>query len=269
MPTLRELVEYHRPTDLEEAIKLLKRPDIRTVPLAGGTALVPSAARDVEAVVDLGGLGLSYVKPCEGSEVPARLCIGATTTLQMIVEDGHVLAYAESILVKATLDTASRNIRDAATIAGSIVAGEGNSPLLTMLLALDARLIVRGDREEEVSLAQWTPQERSLILRVILPPVSKDARVAYEKVARTPADMPIVCVAARATQNGDALRDVRLAIGGVAHRPQLIVLNEATIENAAQLAVEVVQPTSDYFASAEYRREMIGVLVKRCLQGRE
>ncbi|HTP09512.1 MAG TPA: molybdopterin dehydrogenase, partial [Anaerolineae bacterium] len=62
MPTLRELAEYHKPTTLDEALRLLRRTSVRTVPLAGGTSLVPSAARDVQAVVDLSALDLSYIK---------------------------------------------------------------------------------------------------------------------------------------------------------------------------------------------------------------
>jgi len=269
MPTLRELVEYHKPVDIEEAIKLLKRPNVRTAPIAGGTALVPSAAREVEAVVDLGALGLSYIKTSEVSENHGGLEIGATTTLQTIAEDDRVRDYAGGVLVKAVLDTASHNVRDAATIAGSIVAGEGNSPLLTTLLALDAHLIVRGDNEEELALSKWTPRDRTLILRVLLPALRiANTHVAYEKVSRTPADQPIVCVAVRATMSAGKLIGARLALGGVGDRPVVIETAETTIDRAAQLAVESIIPPSDYFASADYRREMIGVLVKRVLSNR-
>jgi CO/xanthine dehydrogenase FAD-binding subunit len=140
--------------------------------------------------------------------------------------------------------------------------------LFTALLALDARLIVRGargTREEEVALAYWTPQPRSLILSITLPAVMESTHAAYEKVARTPADLPIVCVAARATVNQDQLRDVRLAFGGVADKPIVITQPSGAIEDLAQLAVATVSPADDYFASADYRREMIGVLVKRAL----
>jgi carbon-monoxide dehydrogenase medium subunit len=266
MPTLRDLVEYHKPTSFEEALKLLRRPNVRTVPIAGGTALVPSAAREVEAVVDLNALGLAYIKTSEVSENLGGLEVGATTTLQSIVESDLVRDYAGGVLVKAALDTATRNIRDAATLAGSIVAAEGNSPLLTTLLALDARLVVRGDQEEEVAVSKWTPHARSLIVRVILPPVSKDVHVAYEKVARTPADMPIVCVAVRARIDNDQLHEARIALGGVAAKPIVIETADATLEQAIRLATEAIDPPSDYFASAAYRREMIGVLIKRCVR---
>ena len=201
MPTLRELTEYHKPETLEEAMKLLRRTSIKTVPLAGGTSLVPSAAPEVQAVVDLGALGLSFIKTSEVSENLRGLKIGATTTLQTIVDHAELRTYADGVLTVAILDAASRQTREAATIAGSIVSAAGNSPLFTALLALDARLTVRagrGTREAEVALPYFTPQPRALILQVTLPVLSDGTHAAYEKVARTPADLPIVCVAARA-----------------------------------------------------------------------
>jgi CO/xanthine dehydrogenase FAD-binding subunit len=134
------------------------------------------------------------------------------------------------------------------------------------LLALDAHLIVRGDNEEGLALSKWTPRDRTLILRVLLPALRiANTHVAYEKVARTPADQPIVCVAARATMSAGKLISARIALGGVGDRPVVIEAAEMTIDRAMQLAVESINPPSDYFASADYRREMIGVLVKRVL----
>lgn len=262
MPTLRELAEYHKPATLDEALKLLRRTRIKTVPLAGGTSLVPGAARDVQAVVDLAALDLSFVRQGQG------LQLGATTRLQALADHEAVRAYADGVLGKAILDSASRHTREAASLAGSIVAAPGNSPLFTALLALDARLIVRtarSTREDEITLPYWMPQPRSLILRVLLPAWPGDARAAYEKVARTPADLPIVCVAARASIDLDQLRDVRLALGGVAEKPIVITQPAGSIEELAQLAVSTVTPPDDYFATAGYRREMIHVLVRRVL----
>jgi CO/xanthine dehydrogenase FAD-binding subunit len=104
-----------------------------------------------------------------------------------------------------------------------------------------------------------------LILRVALPVLPVNTRAAYEKVARTPADLPIVCVAARASIDQNQLRDVRLALGGVAEKPIVITRPAGSIEDLAQLAVSTVTPPDDYFATAGYRREMIGVLVRRTL----
>jgi aerobic carbon-monoxide dehydrogenase medium subunit len=262
MPTLRELTEYHQPNTLDAALKLLRRTSVKTVPLAGGTNLVPAAAHDVQAVIDLNALDLSFVRQ------EPDLQIGATTKLQALVDHQAVRAYANGLLVTAILDSASRNTREAASLAGSIVAAPGNSPLFTALLALEARLVVRAarsTREEEVALPYWTAQPRSLILRIILPALPDNTHAACEKVARTPADLPIVCVAARAAIDHDQLRDIRLALGGVAEKPIVIARPAGSIEELAQLAVATVTPADDYFATADYRREMIAVLTKRVL----
>jgi aerobic carbon-monoxide dehydrogenase medium subunit len=268
MPTLRELTEYHQPTTLDEALKLLRRTSRKTVPLAGGTSLVPEAARDVQAVVDLNALGLSYIQTSEVSQDFGSLTVGATTKLQAMADHESVRAYAAGVLVNAILDSASRHTREAASLAGSIVAAPGNSPLFTVLLALDAHLIVRGargTREDEIALPYWTSQPRSLILRITLPALRANTRAAYEKIARTPADQPIVGVAARALIDQNQLRDIRLALGGVAEKPIVITQPAGSIEELAQLAVSTVTPPDDYFATADYRREMIGVLTKRVL----
>jgi CO/xanthine dehydrogenase FAD-binding subunit len=273
MPTLRELAEYHKPATLDEALKLLRRTRVKTVPLAGGTSLVPEAARDVQAVVDLSALDLSYIRTSEVSENLRGLEIGATTKLQALADHAAVHAYAGGLLATAILDSAARNTREAASLAGSIVAAPGNSPLFTALLALDARLVVRavrgagarGVREDEVALAYWEAQPRTLILRITLPALPDKTRAAYEKVARTPADQPIVCVAARAAVEDHQLRDIRLALGGVASKPIVIAQPAGTSDELAQLAVATVNPPDDYFASADYRREMIGVLTRRVL----
>jgi probable selenate reductase FAD-binding subunit len=261
MSTLRELTEYHKPSTIDEAIKLLRRRKVRTVPIAGGGDLLPSAPRDVQAVVALSGLGLSYVRVSAAGGFE----IGATTTLQTILEDARLRDYADGTLIKAIADTASRNVRAAATIAGSLVSAAGNSPLFTVLLALDAQLIRRGLREQTIALADWTHQAGTLILQVTLPALANGVRCTYEKVARTPTDLPIVCVAACATKASDAFRNTRLALGGVADRPVLLALGETNPEQAVESARASIEPASDYFASAAYRREMIGVLVRRAL----
>lgn len=255
MPTLRELTEYHKPTTIDEAVKLLRRRKITTRPIGGGTALVAEASPDVQAVVDLSQLGLSYVKPTD-----AGLEIGATTTLQTLVDDAQVQAYADGVVVKAILDTASRNTREAATFAGSIVASDGKSPLLATLFALGAQLTIRGLREQTVALEEFSPQADTLILSVTLPALPADAHAAYEKVARTPADLPIVCVAA--LKSADV---TRLALGGVGDQMVVIDADSPTVEEAVELAQTSIEPPTDYFASSEYRREMVGVLVKRVL----
>ena len=62
-----------------------------------------------------------------------------------------------------------------------------------------------------------------------------------------------------------SLRNIRLALGGVGEKPIVITQPDGSIEALTQLVVATVTPGDDYFASADYRREMIGVLTRRVL----
>jgi CO/xanthine dehydrogenase FAD-binding subunit len=261
MPSLRELTEYHKPTSIDDALQLLRRPHIRSIFIAGGTGVVTQASHDVQAVIDLSGLNLSYIKSTEQG-----ISLGATTTLQQIIDDKNIRAYADGVLIKAILDTASLNTRNQASIAGSIVGGTSNSPLITTLLALHATLNIRDDQSQRITLSNWIYDAKTLIVEVVLPKLSDHTHVAYEKVARTPADLPIVCVAACGTIENGKIVEAYIALGGVNDRPIMIAQPVTSIEQAQQLAAQSIQPASDYFATAEYRREMIKVLIKRVLE---
>src|SRR5512138_3398265 len=122
------ILAYHRPKTLDEALTLLTQPN--AVPLGGGTLLAQAEPDPVEAV-DLQALGLDSVKKQGNS-----LEIGATVTLQQLLESEHCPEALKSALkLEAPL-----NLRNAATLAGTLVACNGRSTLATTLLALDARL---------------------------------------------------------------------------------------------------------------------------------
>jgi carbon-monoxide dehydrogenase medium subunit len=259
MPSLRELTEYHKPTSIDDALRLLCRPDVRSMLIGGGMGVVAEASHAVQAVIDLSGLNLSYIKSNNQG-----IAIGATTTLQQMLDDKSIRDYADGVLIKAILDTASLNTRNQASMAGSIVGAAGNSPLVTALLAVGATLNIHSARLQQITLSDWGYDDKNLIVEVLLPQLASNVRTAYQKVARTPADLPIVCVAASGSiEHGDLLVGARIAIGGVSNRPEVIAFPVLSIEKAAMLAQEMIDPPSDYFASADYRREMIGVLINR------
>jgi CO/xanthine dehydrogenase FAD-binding subunit len=73
------LIEYERPTSVTAALRLLARNRIRTVPLAGGTALIPSHDASIESVVDLSALNLGGIE-----RHAEQTSIGAMTTVQSV-----------------------------------------------------------------------------------------------------------------------------------------------------------------------------------------
>jgi CO/xanthine dehydrogenase FAD-binding subunit len=127
------IIEYHRPQKIEEVLKLLARPSPQTYPLAGGSALNRPSAESF-AVVDLQELRLDTVER-RGN----ILQLGATLTLQTLLE----LPDLPPALQEVIQHEASYNLRQVATVAGTLIAAGGRSPFTTALLALDAALIWR------------------------------------------------------------------------------------------------------------------------------
>src|SRR5688500_10821670 len=109
------ITTYHRPTTLEEALNLLTQPN--TVPLGGGTLLSRPGA-DPISVVDLQNLGLDAIAQ-KGNDLE----IGATCTLQSLLESKECPpALKTAIKLEAPI-----NIRNSATVAGTLVASDGRS----------------------------------------------------------------------------------------------------------------------------------------------
>jgi len=251
------IVEYHRPETVEEALRLLNRQQPETLPLAGGSVINQPIIRKI-AVVDLQALGLNtYVR--KGN----FLHLGATLTLQDMLEQSiSVVPISIPMSLLRTIELeATYNLRQVASVAGTLVAADGRSPFTTAMLALDAIMnILPGD--EQISLGNLLPfrgeQLRGrLISRVSIP---LNARLAYEYVARTPADRPILCAALASWPSGR----MRLTLGGFGAAPSLAFdgMDEIGLDLAAQNACS---QAGDEWASAEYRQEIAGVLARRCL----
>jgi CO/xanthine dehydrogenase FAD-binding subunit len=281
--------EYHRPESLAEAHELLTRKSPKTVVLGGGTWLTGEAGQDIEAVVDIGQLGLARTLT-EGR----LLRIGAGTTLQSLVTHDVVGKTGSSaglrIIGESATLMAGLNIRNKATIAGAIVTADSASPLVTALLACDAEVVTYGVRpinsERPQDIYQVLPLagflsysaqviERGAIIvevRVVIP--SDDTRSSLERVGRTPMDYPIVCAAAQLAEKGGVVGNIRVAVGGVAPAPVRLTSLEFALEKKMvnelidtelNQSVDRLNPTGDYKGGADYRKEMARTLARRAV----
>ena len=208
------IVEYNRPGTIQEALDLLARKEPVSVPMGGGSALNRYSLAPL-AVVDLQALPLNRILQ-NGENIE----LGATVTLQafyeFIVETPALpLALRTALLLEAT-----NNLRHVATLAGALVAGAGRSPLVTVLLALDATLTTLSSKGKDIiSLGDFLPVRGEylpgrLITEIQLP---RPIRLAFEYVARSPADQSIVCVALAQWPG----KRTRLALGGFGLAPVL------------------------------------------------
>lgn len=254
------ITAYHRPKTLEEALKLLNQPG--AVPLGGGTLLSHGMADSVEAV-DLQLLGLdTLVKTGDA------LQLGATLTLQSLLESDHCPGALKSALkLEAPL-----NIRNSATVAGSLVSCDGRSTFATVLVAMDAKLEFANPKSSIVNLGDFLPlRPRGLITSITIP---LNIKLAFQYVSRTPADKPIVCVAVARWASGRT----RLAVGGYGKSPMLamdgtespsatgIAMSEGQSEGLVAAARNAFHEATDDFGSAEYRMDVAATLAKRCVE---
>jgi CO/xanthine dehydrogenase FAD-binding subunit len=243
------IIEYFRPQTLDEALKLLARPDTR--PLGGGTWL--NQPHDEKfAVVDLQALGLNKIH-----KVGNNLEIDACVSLQQLLE----ATFCPAALAQAIRLESALNIRNAATVAGALVVCDGRSTFATAMLALDAKLTVDDEPKTEAvyGLVEYaTLRPRGLITKITIP---LNTKLAFESVARSPMDQPIVCAAVAQWAAGRT----RLALGGYGKSP-LLAMDGTESDGLDSSAKNTFHEAADEWASAEYRMDVAATLAKRCLE---
>lgn len=295
---LLNLRQYFRPSDdgqqdgLAQTLELLARPDVRTVPLAGGDTLVGSSDPSVEAVVDLQALGLDELSldPSLGAlsakamVTRSRLAALARTALPSPGPASHAYKDTPLRIIAAGAKRWGGSVqRNRATLGGALAVAAADDPLVVALLACDARvLLCARDGYQTVPLAEFIPARKQLLARpalitdVVVPmPPGRLTGYGLADVARTRSDRPIVVAAAMLSFSYGTCQQARLALGGVASYPIRVPaaeamltdqpLNPELIAAAAQRATGLVQPAGDFRGSTEYRQAMAGVLAERAL----
>jgi CO/xanthine dehydrogenase FAD-binding subunit len=130
------------------------------------------------------------------------------------------------------------------------------------MMALDAQLVWEPE-EVKQALGEFVPLRGDhkpglLITEVQLP---FNVRLAYEYVARSPADKPVVCAAVARWPSGRT----RIVLGGYGTAP-VTALDGEELDGAEEVVEYAMMTAQDQWASAEYRMDAARTLVKRCLQ---
>jgi CO/xanthine dehydrogenase FAD-binding subunit len=269
---------FHQPRTVQKAVTLLQQKG-KACLVAGGTDLVLRAGRSVTDLVDITRLGLDYIK---GGVKGMR--IGAATTLAAIEHSSEVQRLANGILAKAAAACGTVQMRNVATIGGNLANASPAADTATPLLVLDAAVVLQGSRaKRQVALVDFfrapheTAAKGSLLTEIVLPACKANAAWSFQRFGRTELDIAIVNAATglQLDRNGRCTW-ARIALGAVAPIPvrarkaeSLITgkaLDAQLLEQAAEAALEDIRPITDVRASAEYRREISRVLVRRALQ---
>lgn len=249
-----------------------------------------------DAVLVAGGTDLFVQRPEQLLE--SELCfLSRRADLDYVKLDGDVLRVGGAVTIedfrlsepvrrhfpaleKDFLLHSSAILRNKATLAGNIVNASPIGDATIILLALDARLVITGEKgRREVPLSRFYLGYKKtdlacgeLVSEILIPLLPRGARYRFEKVSnRTTLDIAAVNTAMRLTTGpGGAIADLRVSAGGVAPVPMLLDLNSLkglkpgaeTAEAAREAAEAAAKPIDDIRGSADYKKLLLGRLVQ-------
>ena len=273
--------EYVAPTTLDEAVSVLgERGDAAKI-LAGGQSLAPLLVMRLarpELLVDINGIaGLDGIRFEDG-----MLRLGALVR-QRTVEQDPVVREHFPLVTEAVATIGHVAIRNRGTVGGSLAHADPAAEWPALLLALDGEVEVVGPQGSRsigaadlfvtVMTTSLAPDEIVREVRLRLP----DGAVgtAFVELARRHGDFAIVGVAAVLGMEHGLVAHCRLALSGVGDTAVRARAAEASflgggagdeaIEAAAAAAASEIQPAGDIQGSADYRRKVAAVLVRRAL----
>lgn len=273
--------EYHRPTDVESACRILADEE-EAIVVAGGQSLsllTKEGVIDPEILVDI-----NHVDALRGVEQRGdHLWIGATTTHRKIETDDLVADTAPS-LAEAAGRIADVQIRNAGTIGGVAAYADPTADYPPVFLVLSATIVAETvDGTEEYPASDFfvgyyrsALDEQELVTEVRLPIPGENEGTAFRKLAFRENDRAIVNAAARVAFDGDVCTDAAVAVGATTNKPMLsadaadaLIDTEATpddVERAGTAAREEIRVAPDPSISEEYRAEMTENLVANALE---
>jgi len=270
---MQNIKAYFKPATLAEALKLLRESPGNGQWIAGGTRIAVAKDPALDFLVDITSCGLNKIQ-----ETERQLEIGACTTLEDLNQSDLIHKFASGVLAETARWTGSMQLRNSATVGGSIVT---RADIALALIALDAQIVIVGDAERTVSLAEFyknnnkTLRKGELIKVCVLPGEFRKATGSALRLSRTHQDVSLVGVAAVLFMNNGKCQKVRLAVEPVISGMTRVPHAEAMLEGQAvtedlinkvvATVTQEVQPVDDYRASAAYRRKMFGVYTKRTL----
>ncbi len=276
--------DLYLPKSLQEALECMAEhaPDVS--PLAGGTNLVVDLRSDRRAPHTL--VDISHLPELKGiRRADGHVAAGAGVTVAELLADPR-MSQASPCLRAAASVFASPLVRNRATLGGNLGDGSPAADTAPPLLALDAEIeLASASGRRSMPLEEFFLHVRKtrlqpgeIITGARWTAAGENTYTAFQKLGLRKADaISVVSAAVRVDVTGDGeVQKARIALGSVAPVPLRAKAAEDALfgqkltpvcaREAAELAARAAAPISDLRASAEYRREMVAVLVRRLLE---
>jgi len=273
--------DYLEPTTVAEACSLLQQHAGEVKVFAGGTHLTilmkqglfePKALVNVKNIQELKGVRYDSI---EG------LIIGALTTHREL-ETSPLVKEKFPVLSQAEREVANIRVRNMGTVGGNLASGEPLTDLSQIFMSLDSKLKITGPlgertiSVEELFVDFYTTSlaEDEIITQVVIPPLPPKSGIEYIRFSSSSVvDKPCAGVAVRFTLDKEVVQVARVVLGCVGPTPVRARQAEAALigksvssELAAasgKIAAQECKPTDDLRGSEQYKRAIVGTLVKR------
>jgi CO/xanthine dehydrogenase FAD-binding subunit len=267
------------PETVGQAVEALSVPGRKALIFGGGTLIQPLITLGIDiydAVIDLDQLALDRVK-LEGDQVSC----GAMVRIGRLAE-----ALPQDYIQAAVAAIGGPAVWNLATVGGNLFAKAPYGDLATLLLAMDAEVELAGSNgnrrvllDEFYRLRDDTEASATggVLVTDLRFSVDSTRKVLFRKMARKHLNAGTVVTVALALRfDGSIVREPRVALGGVDHRPirarsaERVLsgsnLDNTVVESAARAALQDCHPQTDAYASAWYRQRMVPVQIRRALQ---
>ena len=274
--------EYHAPGSVSDAIGLLERFGDEAKVLAGGHSLLPMMKMRFAApshLVDLGRIAeLRGIREERGT-----LVIGAMTTENDLIWS-KALQEKCPLLVEAARQISDPQVRYKGTLGGDISHGDPGNDHPALMLVLNASFVLKGYAGERTvpageffrGLYETALAPGEILTSIRIPIPMAGTGYCYAKLKRKTGDFATAAAAVLLRMKGDTVQEVAIALTNVAPtalRAKLSesalkgkVLDDASMNEAARLAMAICDPVADQRGDAEYKTAMAGEMVQKALR---
>lgn len=274
--------EYVRPKTILDAIALLQQHGETAKILSGGQSLIPMMKVRLARpgyLIDINQIeGLQYVK-----EDNRYLKIGGLTR-EADLEASDLIRTKYPIIFDTATCIADPQVRNLATVGGNLAHGDPANDHPATMLALGAEVIAVGPEGERaipvkdffLSVFTTALKHEEILTEIRIPIPSPRSAGAYVKLERKVGDFATVGVAAQLTLSAEGIcQQAGIGLTNVGPTPLKAtsaeeflrgkMVDEVNVKQAAQLAAEAAEPSSDLRGPAEYKSSMVKELTKRAL----
>lgn len=273
---------YAAPTNLPQVWDLLRQHEGDAKILAGGQSLIPLMKLRLASpayLIDLRNVpGLTTLAERDGSLVIGAMVTETTLERSPLVRQRYAGIYDASTVVADPI------VRNFATVGGNVAHADPANDHPAMLLALRANVTLQGSRGSRtmslddfmVDTFETALQGDEVLSEIRVPSPPPQSGSAYIKLERKVGDYAIAAVGAAVTLENGVCSRVGIGLTNVgpkairATQAETFLTgkqpDDASIREAARLAADAAQPTSDLHGPADYKRAMVQTLTARALR---